>query len=119
MANRNHNQSMKKAPPPRYIDQDEIIISADKYAELIGKIEELKQTVADYRALEDARKRGIITESLRHSVKYKVTNFVLRVQANNSPEEVLERIDRATADICRFIAGAKDPESKKMISMIL
>ena len=119
MSMRDHRQSMKKPAVPKHKDSEDVVISAEKYAQMLEEIQNLKDRVMELGEIDAARKTGKISERLRTSVKYKVTRFVFRVQANQSIENVVAAIDRATADICEFIAQPTKAEDKSVNKVVL
>lgn len=119
MSARDHRVSMKKLDTPKSKKLDEVTIPADEYAAMLKQIEELKDRVIELEEIDMARKSGVITDRLRTSVKYKVTRFVFRVQANQTIENVVASIDRATQDICEFIARPEKAENKAMNRVVL
>ena len=119
MSARDHRVSMKKLDTPKSKKLDEVTIPADEYANMLKQIEELKDRVIELEEIDMARKSGVITDRLRTSVKYKVARFVFRVQANQTIENVVASIDRATQDICEFIARPEKAENKAMNRVVL
>ena len=83
------------------------------------EIQTLQNKVHDFEEIEAARTNGIISNRLKASIKYKVTRFVFRVQANQSIENVAVAIDKATNDICRFIAQPEKAEEKNLNDIVL
>lgn len=119
MSARDHRQTMKKTIIPIPKATELISVPADEYAKLLGQIQDLKDRVIELEEIDAARKTGKITDRLRTSIKYKVTRFVFRVQANQSIENVVAAIDRATDDICEFIAQPEKAENKSMNSVVI
>ena len=118
MSVREHRQGTKRVVVPKTKDE-QITISTDQYASMLEEIQNLKDRVAELEEIDAARKTGQISDRLRTSVKYKVTRFVFRVQANQSIESVVATIDRATNDICEFIANPQKAENKSMNKVVL
>ena len=118
MSVREHRLSAKKVIVPKPKEED-VTIPAEKYAEMINEIQELKQRVQDLEEIENARRTGVISDRLRTSIKYKVTRFVFLVQANQTFESIAASIDRAANDICEFIANPQKAENKSMNKVVL
>ena len=92
MSARDHRQTMKKTIIPIPKAPDLISVPADEYAKLLNQVQDLKDRVIELEEIDAARKTGKITDRLRTSIKYKVTRFVFRVQANQTIENVVAAI---------------------------
>ena len=118
MSVREHRQGTKKIIVAK-TKEEQITISTDQYASMLEEIQNLKDRVAELEEIDAARKTGMISDRLRTSIKYKVTRFVFHVQANQPIENVVSSIDRATNDICEFIANPQKAENKSMNKTVL
>lgn len=118
MTIRDHRTGTKKTVVPKTKDE-QITIPTDQYASMLEEIQNLKDRVTELEEIDAARKTGKVTDRLRTSIKYKVTRFVFRVQANQTIESVVAAIDRATDDICEFIANPQKAENKSMNRVVL
>ena len=100
-----------------YGNMEEMVqLSPDEYANLLNENTNLKAQVEDLKELIDFKKTGIPSDKLLRSIRYKVSRFVFRVQANNPADEVVKMIDRATNDIVRFISNLKMADNKNTMN---
>lgn len=118
MSVREHRQGTKKITVAK-TKEEQITISTDQYASMLEEIQNLKDLVAELEEVDAARKTGMISDRLKTSIKYKVTRFVFHVQANQPIENVVASIDRATNDICEFIANPQKAENKSVNKTVL
>ncbi len=113
MTIRDHRTGTKKTIVPKTKDET-VTVPTDQYAAMLEDIQNLRDRVTELEEIDAARKTGKISDRLRTSIKYKVTRFVFRVQAHQTIESVVATIDRATNDICEFIANPQKAENKGM-----
>lgn len=89
-----------------------IFLDEHEYNQLIETNLLLKQQVKDLKEVVRAKDTGHITEKMKRSIRYKVGRYTLRVQANNSAEDVVKMIDRAADDIIAFISNFDRADDK-------
>ena len=118
MSVRDHRKGNMRTIVAKTKDES-VTVPTDKYAAMLEEIQNLRDRVTELEEIDAARKTGRISDRLRTSIKYKVTRFVFRVQANQTIESVVAAIDRATNDVCEFIANPQKAENKGMNRVVL